>query len=99
VLAAPNPTSSNKTINTFGAPPGGNNGSIGGNPVSGSLASYVVNPGAGRSGIGNIVRACRSGLISVLRVIGWFGTSAVSIAACSSRRAIVVTFARVIAGI
>ena len=30
--------------------------------MSGSFASYVVSPGAGRSGIGNIVRACsRSG--------------------------------------
>ena len=56
VLDAPNPTSSNSTINTFGAPAGGNSGSIGANAVSGSLASYVVNPGAGRSGIGNIVR-------------------------------------------
>src|SRR3954452_22615113 len=61
VLAAPKPTSSRSTISTFGAPDGGSNGSIGGYEVSGSLASYVVNPGAGRSGIGNIVRACRSG--------------------------------------
>ena len=67
VLAAPNPTSSSSTISTFGAPSGGSNGSIGGNEVSGSLASYVVNPGAGRSGIGNIPRACRSGRITVLR--------------------------------
>ena len=30
---------------------------FGGNAVSGSLASYVVSPGAGRSGIGSMVRA------------------------------------------
>ena len=60
-LDAPKPTSSSRTISTFGAPSGGSSGSIGGNAVSGSLASYVVRPGAGRSGIGNIVRACRSG--------------------------------------
>ena len=60
-LEAPNPTSSSRTIRTFGAPSGGSSGSIGGNAVSGSFASKVVSPCAGRSGIGNIVRACRSG--------------------------------------
>ncbi len=52
---------------TFGAPSGGSNGSIGGKAVSGSLASNVVSPVAGRSGIGNIVRACRSGAIVPLQ--------------------------------
>ena len=36
---------------------GGSSGSIGGKAVSGSFASYVVMPGAGRSGIGSIARA------------------------------------------
>ena len=38
-LDAPKPTSSSSTISTFGAPSGGSSGSIGGNAVSGSLAS------------------------------------------------------------
>ena len=38
-LEAPNPTSSTSTMSTFGAPSGGSSGSIGGNDVSGSLAS------------------------------------------------------------
>ena len=38
-LEAPKPTSSIRTISTFGAPAGGRSGSIGGNDVSGSLAS------------------------------------------------------------
>ena len=57
VLEAPKPTSSIRTTSTFGAPDGGSNGSIGGNAVSGSFASYVVRPGAGRSGIGSMARA------------------------------------------
>ena len=36
---------------------------MGGNAVSGSFASYVVSVGAGRSGIGSIVRAWLSGRI------------------------------------
>jgi hypothetical protein len=55
-LEAPNPTSSNSTINTFGAPAGGRNGSIGAKLVSGSFASNVVSPGCFRSGIGNTLR-------------------------------------------
>ena len=38
-LDAPKPTSSTKITSTFGAPAGGSSGSIGGNAVSGSLAS------------------------------------------------------------
>ena len=38
-LEAPNPTSSISTTNTFGAPSGGNSRRIGGNFVSGSVAS------------------------------------------------------------
>ena len=38
-LEAPKPTSSSSTTSTFGAPAGGRSGSIGGKPVSGSLAS------------------------------------------------------------
>jgi hypothetical protein len=38
-LEAPKPTSSSSTIKTFGAPSGGNNGSIGGKAVPGSFAS------------------------------------------------------------
>ena len=41
-LEAPNPQSSISTINTLGAPFGGYKGLIGGNFVSGSFASYVV---------------------------------------------------------
>src|SRR3954467_1997971 len=62
---APNPTSSSSTTRTFGAPSGGRRGSIGGYAVSGSLASYVVRPGAGRSGIGNCARECRSGAVVI----------------------------------
>ena len=61
VLDAPKPTSSSRTTRTLGAPSGGSSGSIGGNAVSGSLASYVVSPWGGRSGMGSIVRAWRSG--------------------------------------
>ena len=68
-LEAPKPTSSSRMTRTFGAPSGGSKGSIGGKAVSGSFASYVVRPGAGRSGIGKDARACRSGpwVIRVLR--------------------------------
>ena len=38
-LEAPKPQSSIRTTSTFGAPSGGRSGSIGGNEVSGSLAS------------------------------------------------------------
>ena len=38
-LDAPKPASSIRTISTFGAPSGGRSSSIGGNDVSGSLAS------------------------------------------------------------
>jgi hypothetical protein len=43
-LADPKPASSRSTTSTFGAPVGGRNGSIGGNDVSGSFASYVGYP-------------------------------------------------------
>ena len=43
VCDAPNPPSSSSTTSTFGAPSGGRSGLIGGNEVSGSFASYVVN--------------------------------------------------------
>src|SRR3954452_10568398 len=56
VLAAPKPTSSRSTTSTFGAPAGGSSGSIGGYDVAGSFASYVVSPGAGRSGMGRTPR-------------------------------------------
>jgi hypothetical protein len=49
-LDAPNPTSSMSTTSTFGAPGGGRSGTIGGNDVSGSFASYVVNRAAERPG-------------------------------------------------
>src|SRR5271165_88146 len=55
-LDAPNPQSSIRTTSTFGAPAGGRNGSIGGNDVSGSLASYVTKPTCARSGIGRTER-------------------------------------------
>src|SRR3954452_13715033 len=70
-LEAPKPTSSSKTTKTFGAPSGGSNGSIGGNAVSGSLASYVVKPGAARSGIGNVARAWRSGSLVMTVLHPW----------------------------
>src|SRR5512143_3790652 len=49
---APKPVSSSSTISTLGAPAGGRSGSMGGYLVSGSLASYVVNPTCVGSGIG-----------------------------------------------
>jgi hypothetical protein len=55
-LEAPNPTSSIRRMRTFGAPEGGRSGVIGGNVVSGSLASYVVRPVYRLSGIGRISR-------------------------------------------
>src|SRR5688572_6167183 len=61
VLDAPKPTSSSRMTRTFGAPSGGSSGSIGGNAVSASFASYVVSPWGGRSGMGSMVRAWRSG--------------------------------------
>ena len=66
VLDAPKPTSSSRTTSTFGAPAGGSSGSIGGNAVSGSFASYVVSPRDGRSGIGSIAREAASGLMAFL---------------------------------
>jgi hypothetical protein len=47
-------------ISTFGAPVGGRNGVIGGNFVSGSFASYVVNEIGLRSGIGSTERCSES---------------------------------------
>ena len=64
-LEAPKPTSSNKMMSTFGAPGGGRIGSIGGNLVSGSLASYVVDPTKVRSGIGRTDLACLSGRFDI----------------------------------
>src|ERR1700677_5152016 len=55
-LEAPKPTSSRSTINTFGAPAGGRNGTIGGYLVLGSLASWVVSPTCFASGIGRMCR-------------------------------------------
>ena len=57
-LEAPKPTSSISTTITFGAPFGGRSGTIGGYDVSGSLASYVVSPTGGTSGIGSECRPC-----------------------------------------
>ena len=67
-LDAPKPTSSIRTTRTFGAPAGGRSGSIGGNDVSGSLASYVVSPTGVMSGIGRMSR----------RMCDWSGTWAAS---------------------
>jgi hypothetical protein len=53
---APKPTSSIRTISTFGAPAGGRNGSIGGNFADGSLALNGRTPKYGRSGIGRTSR-------------------------------------------
>ena len=55
-LEAPKPAVVDQDDRTFGAPPGGRSGSIGGNEVAGSFASYVTSPGYGASGIG---RTCR----------------------------------------
>ena len=55
-LDAAKPTSSISTIRTFGAPSGGRSGSIGGNDVAGSFASYVVSPTGVLSGIGRTSR-------------------------------------------
>jgi hypothetical protein len=40
-------------------------GSMGGNAVPGSLASWVVSAGAGLSGIGTMMRACRSDVLAI----------------------------------
>ena len=53
---APKPTSSIRTINTFGALAGGRNGSIGGNFADGSLALNGRTPRYWRSGIGRTSR-------------------------------------------
>ena len=55
-LEAPKPQSSIRMTSTLGAPFGGRSGSIGGNAVSGSFASYVVRPTCCASGIGRIER-------------------------------------------
>ena len=52
----PKPASSSSTTKTLGAPAGGRSGVIGGNEVSGSFASYVVNPTCCASGIGRTAR-------------------------------------------
>ena len=64
VLDAPKPMSSSKMTSTLGAPSGGRSGSIGGNAVSGSFASYVVRLGFARLGMGNTVRGWRSGFMA-----------------------------------
>ena len=66
-LDAAKPTSSISTISTFGAPSGGRSGSIGGNDVAGSFASYVVSPTGVLSGIGRTSR--RSCGLSVIRCL------------------------------
>src|SRR6476659_1595306 len=55
-LDAPKPASSIRITSTFAAPLGGRIGVIGGNFVSGSLASYVVSVTGLRSGIGKTWR-------------------------------------------
>jgi hypothetical protein len=55
-LDAPNPTSSIKTISTFGAPAGGRTGRMGANFAFGSFASYKTEPAYGEFGIGRISR-------------------------------------------
>ena len=61
-LEAPKPTSSIRTKRTLGAPSGGRSGTIGGNVVSGSFASYVVSPAGVMSGIGSTSRG-RSAMV------------------------------------
>jgi hypothetical protein len=60
-LDAPNPTSSNNTTRTFGAPAGGRNDSIGGYDAPGSVAANIVTLGTGRSGIRNTSRGITIG--------------------------------------
>jgi hypothetical protein len=67
-LDEPKPASSISTTSTFGAPAGGRSGSIGGNDVSGSFASYVVSPTWARSGIGRTAREGR-GTLSIWGVL------------------------------
>ena len=55
-LEAAKPTSSSRITSTFGAPSGGRSGSIGGNDVAGSFASYVVTPTGVMSGTGRTSR-------------------------------------------
>src|SRR6187455_2566639 len=59
------PASSISTTSTFGAPAGGRSGSIGGNAVAGSFASYVVTPTYCGSGIGSTPRSFA--ILSLLR--------------------------------
>src|SRR3954454_1099557 len=51
-LDDPKPASSISTTSTLGAPAGGRSSRMGGNEVSGSLASYVTSPGGATSGTG-----------------------------------------------
>src|SRR5206468_4371998 len=55
-LEAAKPTSSSRTIRTFGARAGGRSGSIAGNFDPGSFASRGSSPSYGRSGIGRTSR-------------------------------------------
>jgi hypothetical protein len=59
-LEAPNPQSSTSTTRMLGAPWGGRSGSIGGNDVSGSFASYVTGPARSSSAIGSTARRALS---------------------------------------
>ena len=69
-LDAPNPTSSSITTNTFGAPAGGRSLAIGGYDVSGSAASYVVNPTGRTCDNGNTTREpLTTGLSDVGRTV------------------------------
>ena len=70
-LDAAKPVSSISTIRTFGAPSGGRSGSIGGNDVAGSFASYVVSPTGVLSGIGSTSRrGCGLSVIGASRSRG-----------------------------
>ncbi len=62
-VAAPKPTSSIRTMITFGAPGGGRSGSIGGKSRPGSVASYLYPAVGRRSGIGRITRLAASGVM------------------------------------
>src|SRR6185436_8212630 len=65
-LEAPNPTSSRRTIRTFGAFSGARTGAIGANLLSGSLASYVIRPACGWSGTGSTSRFAESATVLLL---------------------------------
>src|SRR5688572_10606278 len=68
-LLAPKPTSSIRITRTLGAPSGGRSRRMGGNLVSGDVASYVTVPVYARSGIGSELRCTSSVPFDILLLL------------------------------